>query len=206
MVADGHCLPFADGAFSYAIAIHVLEHATDPSTFSRELTRVAPAGFVQVPSREAELAFGWPFHPWLIDKREGTFYFEPRGAGSPATGGILHEAFAESALFRLWFGTTRSRWHHSLEWRQEIPVHVQGALTVEETAEVDVRLTVRELERLARQRNLVPLPANIMGALRCPSCSGRLRIGGERASCEEGCGRSWPMAGPVPILLEEAAG
>ena len=63
VVADGQQLPFADGSFSYSIALHVLEHATDPLRFAAELSRVASAGFVQVPSSVAELTFGWPYHP-----------------------------------------------------------------------------------------------------------------------------------------------
>ena len=63
VVGDGHQLPFKDQSFAYVIALHVLEHATDPAQFTAEMARVAPAGFVQVPSRESELAFGWPTIP-----------------------------------------------------------------------------------------------------------------------------------------------
>ena len=71
VVADGEHLPFADRTFSYVIASHVLEHAIDPVAFASEMARVGAAGFVQVPSRQAELTFGWPFHPWLIDLEDG---------------------------------------------------------------------------------------------------------------------------------------
>ena len=61
IVADGHALPFADGAFAYVIASHVLEHATDPVRFARELTRVGRRGIRPGPEpRESELTFGWP--------------------------------------------------------------------------------------------------------------------------------------------------
>ena len=81
IVADGHRLPFADGTFSYVVAMHVLEHATDPVQFASELARVAAAGFVQLPSAESELTFGWAFHPWLVDREGDTLVFRPKGAG-----------------------------------------------------------------------------------------------------------------------------
>ena len=58
VVADGEALPFDDGSAAYVIAMHVLEHATDPVRFAAELSRVGQAGFVQVPSRAAELTVG----------------------------------------------------------------------------------------------------------------------------------------------------
>ena len=99
VVADGHSLPFADKAFAYAIALHVLEHATDPERFAAELSRVADAGFVQVPSSESELTFGWPYHPWLIDFDGETLVFRPRDGRSAPYGEVFHRAYGESALF-----------------------------------------------------------------------------------------------------------
>ena len=37
VVGDGHALPFADNAFAYVVASHVLEHATDVDAFAAEL-------------------------------------------------------------------------------------------------------------------------------------------------------------------------
>ena len=107
VVADGQALPFADGEFSYVIASHVLEHATDPVLFAGELSRVGAAGFVQVPSREAELTFGWPFHPWLIDRQDDLLVFNPRDDQEAPLGELFHRAFADSTLFGVWFGAHR---------------------------------------------------------------------------------------------------
>ena len=79
IISNGQHLPFKDRSFEYVIALHVLEHASDPSQFAAEMARVAAAGFVQVPSRASEQAFGWPYHPWLIDQRGQVLVFEPRG-------------------------------------------------------------------------------------------------------------------------------
>src|SRR6266568_7871058 len=93
IVADGERLPFADRSVAYAIALHVLEHATDPRAFAEELARVAPAGFAQVPTREAELTFGWPYHPWLIDRDGDTLIFVPREDRKAPAGELFHRAY-----------------------------------------------------------------------------------------------------------------
>ena len=94
VVGDGHALPFADGTFAYTLALHVLEHATDPERFAGELSRVAPAGFVQVPTSMSELTFGWPYHPWLIERDGDTLVFSTREGQRAPVGHVFHEAYA----------------------------------------------------------------------------------------------------------------
>jgi hypothetical protein len=204
VVADGHRLPFADRSAAYALAIHVLEHATDPVKFAGELARVAPAGFVQTPTAEAELTFGWPFHPWLIELSGNTLLFTPKGDRRAVYGERFHQSFAESPLMRLWWSAHRSRWHQSIEWRERLDVQVDGAGAPEQSAELDVEQTVATLESLDEQRPLVPLGDAARVALRCPLCLGVLAFEPRRTVCAE-CGRRYPVAGEVPILLEEAA-
>lgn len=68
-------LPFADKAIDFAICSHTLEDVRDPLAVCRELVRVAKAGYIEVPSREAESSRGWErpriaglsHHRWLID-------------------------------------------------------------------------------------------------------------------------------------------
>jgi uncharacterized protein YbaR (Trm112 family) len=200
VVADGQALPFADGAFSYVIASHVLEHATDPVLFAGELSRVAAAGFVQVPSREAELTFGWPFHPWLIDLREDVLVFHPRGDLEAPIGELFHRAFADSTLFSVWFGAHRELWHHTLHWTGSIPVAVEGASEAPKTATLDVEHTLHVLPRMAARG---PEGA-LLEALRCPHDRHSLSGNESRMTCS-GCGRTYPVAGGVPVLLADAA-
>jgi uncharacterized protein YbaR (Trm112 family) len=203
IVADGHALPFADQSVAYTIASHVLEHATDPVAFARELGRVSPAGFVQTPTRQAELAFGWSFHPWLIDRDGDGLVFEPKGSLRAWSGHLLHQGYAESEPFRLWFGAHRSRWHHSVEWRDELHVRVAGESQADETADVDVERTLALLGELQARGGLRPLTPSLRQALRCPACHGELALRDQRASCRS-CERSYPVKGDVPVLLEEA--
>jgi Methyltransferase domain len=204
VVGDGQQLPFSDGSFAYAIALHVLEHATEPERFAHELGRVARAGFVQVPSSVSELTFGWPYHPWLIEREEDTLVFRPRDGRRAPFGEMFHRAYTESALLRNWWAANRSLFHHSVEWRDELSVRVEGASTAEETAQVDLDRTTSMLSRLDRAGKLRPHPPQIRAALRCPDCHGSLTFESQSASCGS-CGRAYPVVGEVPVLLLEAA-
>jgi uncharacterized protein YbaR (Trm112 family) len=203
IVADGHRLPFTDATFSYVIAMHVLEHATDPVRFAAELSRVAAAGFVQVPSREAELTFGWPYHPWTIDRNGDSLAFTPKGDRRAPVGSLFHESYAQSALMRLWWAAYRSRWHHSIEWRGALVARVDGDSAAEQTASLDVERTISTLATLRERDKLQPLPRKLVERLSCPWCHGTLALEGDRATCSE-CERSYPVVGSVPVLLVEA--
>jgi uncharacterized protein YbaR (Trm112 family) len=200
VVADGHALPFQDDTFGYVIASHVLEHATDPHAFASELARVGDAGFVQVPTRQAELTFGWPFHPWLIDRNADTLIFCPRDELVAPAGKFFHEANVESGVFRLWFGAHRSAWHHSLHWSGSLTVRAEGGSLAEQTATLDVERARQVLPSMGARGPVGP----VRDALRCPHDRGSFAASGGRLTCSE-CDRSYPSPGGVPILLEEAA-
>jgi uncharacterized protein YbaR (Trm112 family) len=204
VVGDGQQLPFADNSFAYAIALHVLEHATDPLRFAGELSRVADAGFVQVPSRVAELTFGWPYHPWLIEREGDELVFRPRNGQRAPVGELIHRAYLESPLLRTWWAANRSLFHHSVEWRGELSVRVEGASAADQTAELDLERTRSVLGELHRAGALKPHAPAVLKALRCPGCGGSLSIGVEAATCDS-CGRSYPVIGEVPVMLLEAA-
>ncbi len=70
--------PYADDAFDFAICSHTLEDLRDPIWVCAELSRVARAGYVEVPSRLEEQTWGfqgqwtgWSHHHWLIDADQG---------------------------------------------------------------------------------------------------------------------------------------
>lgn len=204
VVADGHALPFADQAFGYAIASHVVEHATDPVAFAAELARVAPRGFVQVPSRESELTFGWAFHPWLIDRDGDTLVFHRRGDAQAPAGEVFHAAMRDSELFRLWFGQQRDVWHHSVHWTGRLPVRVEGASQALRTADFDLDATVAELERLVADGRVRGPSEAVQALLRCPLDRGALTRERDAVRCSA-CAVRFPLVGDVPLLLAEAA-
>lgn len=73
-VCDREPWPFGDGQFDFAVCSHTLEDVRDPIWVCAELQRVARAGYIEVPSRLEEQAWGvhgdwagWAHHRWLID-------------------------------------------------------------------------------------------------------------------------------------------
>jgi hypothetical protein len=205
VVGDGHAIPLATGCAAYAIASHVLEHATDPERFAAELTRVADAGFVQLPSRLSELTFGWPFHPWLVDlEPDGTLLFHERNGQHSPAGDYFHESFAHSPFLRLWWNAHRSHWHHTVEWQGTLQVRqAAGTSRAAETAVFDRDGTERVLRDAGARGALTPLPADYWALLRCPEDRAELRREGDAAICE-GCGRRYPVVAEVPVLVAEA--
>lgn len=78
--------PFADRQFDFVICSHTLEDLRDPIWVCAELNRVARAGYIEVPSRLEEQAWGvhgpwvgWSHHRWLCDVSPGRieFAFKP---------------------------------------------------------------------------------------------------------------------------------
>ncbi len=85
-ICDREPWPFADGQFDFAICSHTLEDVRDPVWVCSELNRVARAGYIEVPSRLEEQAWGvagewvgWSHHHWLCDVGDGeiTFVLKP---------------------------------------------------------------------------------------------------------------------------------
>jgi len=73
-ICDREPWPFDDDFFEFAICSHTLEDVRDPVYVCQELARVAKAGYIEVPSRLEEQAYGfqgpwvgWGHHHWLID-------------------------------------------------------------------------------------------------------------------------------------------
>ena len=83
VVADAHHLPFKEGAFSYTICSHILEHMDDPQQFANELQRISAAGYIQSPSEIAERLFHWSFHRWYVNLVDDTLVLHPKEPAEP---------------------------------------------------------------------------------------------------------------------------
>ena len=75
---DLEALPFADGAFDFVHASHVLEHVVSAKKAIAELERVAPRGYIECPRAWFEMVDGSPFHNWLIDLADGELQLRPK--------------------------------------------------------------------------------------------------------------------------------
>jgi Methyltransferase domain len=70
--------PFADDRFDFAVCAHTLEDVRDPVWVCSELSRVARAGYVEVPAVAEEMTLGvqgpwvgWGHHHWLCFAEDG---------------------------------------------------------------------------------------------------------------------------------------
>src|SRR4051812_18762383 len=70
-ICDREPWPWPDGHFDLAVCSHTLEDVRDPVWVCSELSRVAQAGYVEVPSRLEEHSWGihgpwagWSHHHW----------------------------------------------------------------------------------------------------------------------------------------------
>ncbi len=66
--------PFEDQSFDYLICSHVLEHLNDPVQTCREFSRIAKAGYVEVPFAGVDsfIRNNDAIHIWLCGKAEDT--------------------------------------------------------------------------------------------------------------------------------------
>ncbi len=134
--------PLADDAFDLAVCTWTLEDVRDPVGVCRELSRVARAGYVEVPTVLAELVYGvqgpWlghEHHRWLCD-REGD--------------GLVFAHKAHS-LHSDWRVRVVPRWHarmsvaeqvHAIWWERELPARER--LVIGETLHDELAGRVRE--------------------------------------------------------------
>ncbi|MDQ3737699.1 MAG: class I SAM-dependent methyltransferase [Actinomycetota bacterium] len=129
-------MPFADGAFDYAICSHVLEHVADPAAVVAELTRVAVAGYIEVPEVSSAKIIDFPSHLWwcrldqttdpatLVFQAKDAAHFDADIAGYIARSGVEREL--TDLLDR--------RFEHrivSLAWTGDVAVRVDGTVSAE---------------------------------------------------------------------------
>jgi hypothetical protein len=76
--------PYEDGYFDFALCVTTLEDIRDPIWVCSELSRVANAGYVEVPTLFAELIYnvegngtwlGHEHHRWLVEPQDGGLVF-----------------------------------------------------------------------------------------------------------------------------------
>jgi hypothetical protein len=155
--------PFDDGELELAVCVDTLAVVRDPVWVCAELSRVARAGYVEVPTLEAELTFGvqgpWlgrEEHRWLVDVVDGELVFTvktaglhddrrlrvPRRAEPPAEGDGTLGIFWEGELLareRLLAGAAG---HAAL--REELVARARAASTPTEAALREVREGARQ--------------------------------------------------------------
>lgn len=82
-ICDRKPWPFKDKQFDFVICSHVLEDIRDPLWVCSEMARISKAGYIETPSREAELLYGvqsyeftgFQHHRWFVENEGDALYF-----------------------------------------------------------------------------------------------------------------------------------
>ena len=78
--ADAAAMPFADQAFDFVVCSHVLEHVEHPDAVIAELTRVAKAGYIEVPEAASAKIVDFPSHLWWVTLNDDVLVFTAKTA------------------------------------------------------------------------------------------------------------------------------
>jgi len=97
--------PFADKEFDTAYCHHVIEYVDDPIKACREIQRIAKKGVFFAPSAFAEIAFGRPYHKWLMAAKGNTLIFIEKSSKEcqPFGATISNNPFEIALNYRDWY-------------------------------------------------------------------------------------------------------
>ncbi len=142
--------PFEDNQFDFAVCSHLLEDVRDPIWVCSEMSRIAKAGYIEVPSRVVEQSIGiehpryagYYHHRWLVSVHDGRLEFRHKPH-------LLHTTpDAIVAKVGLWKAITPEHEILSHYWKDQ--------LQFEEVLEFDEQEVVRELCDWSRQAKSIP--------------------------------------------------
>lgn len=125
VVADCYKLPFKNNSFDYIICSHLLEHLEEPEKFIKELTRVAKRGYIEVPNIYGERLFGWSFHLWYCELKNGTLILTGKKDGEKY-GGFYHRLIAKKIWFRRFFEENEDWFYIKYEWKDKIRFKIKA--------------------------------------------------------------------------------
>ena len=179
-VADAAEMPFADQAFDYVICSHVLEHVPDPGAVIGELTRVARAGYIEVPEAASCKIIDFPSHLWWC--RLDTSTTPPElvltAKVAPYFDAEIDDYLRRTGLDREVSRLLASRFHHNyigIRWEGSVAFRVEGevsedllahALSVEAHHDEAGALAARVLTRAMVGRGHRPREVRLHDVLR----------------------------------------
>ena len=144
-VADAGAMPFQDDAFDFVICSHVLEHVLDPAAVVAELSRVARAGYIEVPLAASSKILDFPSHLWWCRQDDdGTLVLT--GKTEPWHDREVHDHLRATGVDRALDELLNNTYFHhhliSVSWQGSVSVRVEGAPSAQvlehaRTAEAD---------------------------------------------------------------------
>jgi hypothetical protein len=83
VIADACAMPFKNKVFDFVICSHIAEHIENIDSFCSELTRIARGGYLETPSKLAEILRHAPNHRWFVSSKRRELVFAPTPEGYP---------------------------------------------------------------------------------------------------------------------------
>lgn len=206
-------LPFRDKAFDFVIAAHVLEHSRDPERFLSELSRVAKAGYIEVPDAFMERINPYLDHRLEVTERGGELLIrKKRGhladpelvelythkAGVVIAGDTMRRFPFHFHVRHYWTGSVRFRVLNpgvDADW----PAPPSGTAPLAPSWRKSLRRGVLRslravLSQCGRNSNI-----NIIPLLACPGCRSGMNRAEGAVTCS-GCGTRYTYHDGVPDL------
>jgi uncharacterized protein YbaR (Trm112 family) len=227
IVADGHNLPFKDGAFDYIIASHIIEHMDDPVRFCQELARVARRGFIASPTELAEHMFHWSFHKWYVNKLGNRLVLHPKSDMTNVFGELFDYLYEYNPWFARFHRSVPEMFWMEYEWEGEIKIEIweRSPLNLEDPRALKRMVMPRESPMTSLRRSAVTVadallpgaakelitrvrqqkrnPArkiDLESILACPACRGNVKVLRDAVKCL-GCGKVYPIERGFPMML-----
>ena len=147
--ADAADMPFRDGAFDYAICSNLLEHVADPVAVAAELTRVARAGYIEVPEAASAKIVDFPSHVWwcrMVDDPDGgTLVMTAKAA--PWHDPEIHDYIERAGVREELDAVLNKRFEHRV-----IQYHWTGAVRLRTEGRLDPEFLARAMRAPGHQR------------------------------------------------------
>jgi len=211
----GESLPFADKAFDFVIASHVLEHSDDPAKFLDELQRVGKAGYIETPDAFMERINPYWDHRSEVTVRKETLYIRKKSDWNidsqlvelyeDRSKKIVAEKVIPSNPFEF---HTRFFWTNSISYKIINP-EVNSAWTppsFETTTAISTSLKARIARLILKgiralfSQNSRNKKLNLQQLLVCPKCSSSdLDFGTSQIVCKS-CNAKYAVTNSIPEL------
>ena len=211
-------LPFKTGAFDFLIASHVLEHSLAPEKTLAEFSRVARAGYIEVPDAFLERVNPYKDHRLEITLRNDTLQiYKKSGWIMDAELVELYEDRVKLLLTKDLMPRRPFDFHVRYYWLAQIKYQIKNPeVDLSWTAPSDRAITTLETSRpkvgqlrdqlVTLTRNLFSQTArnrriDVVSLLRCPTCMSEKELVRQEGGlqCEQ-CAVVYPMKNGVPVM------
>jgi len=123
--SDVKKMPFKNGAFDFLFASHLLEHVEDPGAVIKEITRIAKAGYIEVPNGIIESIKPFGSHLWFVFKNKKKLVFVRKSR-------LIHDVMLKNGEeYQYLFGNIKEPFIR-LYWKKNIEYEIIDNLPLSE--------------------------------------------------------------------------